>query len=105
MQDSTTGKKTIGEIVAADFRTARVFEKNGIDFCCGGKVNLETVCTEKGLDLARFLVNWRRCRLNRPTGARIIQRGRCRFSSTISSIPTMRISRKMTNRLPPIVGK
>ena len=38
MQDSTTGKKTIGEIVAADFRTARVFEKNGIDFCCGGKV-------------------------------------------------------------------
>mgnify|MGYP003487761464 FL=1 len=54
MQDSTSGKKTIGEIVAADFRTARVFEKNGIDFCCGGKVNLETVCTEKGLDLAEI---------------------------------------------------
>jgi regulator of cell morphogenesis and NO signaling len=52
MQESTTGYKTIGEIVAADFRTAKVFENHGIDFCCGGKVALATVCTEKGLDLA-----------------------------------------------------
>jgi regulator of cell morphogenesis and NO signaling len=52
MQVSTTGSKTIGEIVATDFRTARVFEKNGIDFCCGGNVALETICTEKGVDLA-----------------------------------------------------
>lgn len=44
--------KTIGEIVAADIRTARVFENHGIDFCCGGKVVLEAICTEKGLDLA-----------------------------------------------------
>ena len=28
--------KTIGEIVADDYRTARIFEKHGIDFCCGG---------------------------------------------------------------------
>jgi len=52
MQDSTSGDKTIGEIVAADFRTAKVFENHGIDFCCGGKVALAAVCTEKGLDLA-----------------------------------------------------
>jgi regulator of cell morphogenesis and NO signaling len=52
MQEPTTGKKTIGEIVAADFRTATVFEKHGIDFCCGGKVALAATCTEKGLDLA-----------------------------------------------------
>lgn len=52
MQESTTGDKTIGEIVAADFRTAKVFEKHGIDFCCGGKVALAATCTERGLDLA-----------------------------------------------------
>ncbi len=52
MQKSTTGDKTIGEIVAADFRTATVFEKHGIDFCCGGQVPLATACTEKAIDLA-----------------------------------------------------
>jgi regulator of cell morphogenesis and NO signaling len=52
MQVSTTGSKTIGEIVAADYRTAQVFENHGIDFCCGGKVALETICMEKGVDLA-----------------------------------------------------
>ncbi len=52
MQTSPTGNKTIGEIVAADFRTAKVFENHGIDFCCGGKVALAATCTEKGLDLA-----------------------------------------------------
>jgi regulator of cell morphogenesis and NO signaling len=52
MQESTTGDKTIGEIVAADFRTATVFESHGIDFCCGGKVALAATCIEKGLDLA-----------------------------------------------------
>jgi regulator of cell morphogenesis and NO signaling len=52
MHESTMGNKTIGEIVADDFRTAPVFENHGIDFCCGGQVALATVCTEKGLDLA-----------------------------------------------------
>lgn len=55
MQESTTGNKTIGEIVAADFRTAKVFESHGIDFCCGGKVALAATCTEKGLDLAAII--------------------------------------------------
>jgi len=55
MQKSTTGKSTIGEIVAADFRTATVFENHGIDFCCGGTVALETTCAEKELDLATIL--------------------------------------------------
>jgi len=52
MQESTNANKTIGEIVAADYRTATVFEHHGIDFCCGGKVALGTICAEKGLDPA-----------------------------------------------------
>ena len=47
-----TSERTIGEIVAADYRTAQVFENHGIDFCCGGNVALAATCTEKGLDLA-----------------------------------------------------
>ncbi len=42
---------TIGEFVAGDYRTSKVFEKYGIDFCCGGKVALSAVCREKGLDV------------------------------------------------------
>ena len=30
----------IGEIVAENFRAAQVFEKYGLDFCCGGKKTL-----------------------------------------------------------------
>lgn len=41
---------TIGEIVAADYRTAKVFETHGIDFCCGGKVALSAICQEKGVN-------------------------------------------------------
>ncbi len=52
MQKTTTGDKTIGEIVAADFRSAKVFEQHGIDFCCGGQVALATACAEKGINLA-----------------------------------------------------
>lgn len=50
--------KTVGEIVAADFRTAKVFEKNGIDFCCGGNMQISKACRDKDVDssdLAREL--------------------------------------------------
>lgn len=41
---------TIGEWVAEDYRTASVFSKYGIDFCCKGNITLEEVCDEKGID-------------------------------------------------------
>ena len=46
---------TIGAIVAADYRTAKVFEARGIDFCCGGKIPLATACAQNGLDLALIM--------------------------------------------------
>lgn len=42
---------TIGQIVASDYRTATVFERYGIDFCCGGNGVLTATCTKKGIDL------------------------------------------------------
>jgi regulator of cell morphogenesis and NO signaling len=44
---------TIGDMVAADFRTAAVFERFGIDFCCGGGQGFEDACRSAGLDPAQ----------------------------------------------------
>ena len=41
----------IAEIVTEDIRTAEVFKKVGIDFCCGGNQNLEEACTELNINL------------------------------------------------------
>ena len=43
-------EKTIGELVAADYRKADVFKKYKIDFCCGGKKTLSQVCNDKNID-------------------------------------------------------
>ncbi len=57
MQESSTQakdvlQKTIGEVVAADYRTAEIFERHGIDFCCGGKIPIVEACKSKGIDPA-----------------------------------------------------
>jgi regulator of cell morphogenesis and NO signaling len=41
---------TIGEIVASDFRAAAVFERFGIDFCCGGRRDLNDACRTAAVD-------------------------------------------------------
>lgn len=46
----TLEKTPIGEIVAQDFRTAALFSKLGIDFCCKGHRTLEEVSEEKSLN-------------------------------------------------------
>lgn len=45
-------ERTIGSIVADDYRTAAVFSLHGIDFCCRGGRSLEEVCKKNGLDQA-----------------------------------------------------
>jgi regulator of cell morphogenesis and NO signaling len=46
----------IGEVVARNFHTAKVFESLGLDFCCGGKKTIGDACREKGMD-ADFVVS------------------------------------------------
>lgn len=43
-------EKTIGEIVAGDYRTAIIFKNHKIDFCCKGNKTIDTVCEEKQLN-------------------------------------------------------
>ena len=52
---SNLTERTVGDVVAADYRTAAVFEKHGVDFCCGGKDTISAVCQAKGLDPARLV--------------------------------------------------
>ena len=44
---------TVGSIVADDFRAAAVFQKHGIDFCCGGQRPLDEACRTRGADVAQ----------------------------------------------------
>jgi regulator of cell morphogenesis and NO signaling len=39
----------IGEYVAKDFRTAALFSKYGIDFCCNGNRSIEEACQKKAV--------------------------------------------------------
>ncbi len=45
----------IGELVAENMNRARVFEKFGLDYCCGGKQTLGASCEEKSLDAQEVL--------------------------------------------------
>ena len=40
---------TIGEYVAMDYRTATLFQKHGIDFCCKGGRTIEQVCAKNDI--------------------------------------------------------
>jgi regulator of cell morphogenesis and NO signaling len=48
MLDSAT--TTVRAVVADDFRAASVFERHGIDFCCGGNRLIADACREVGVD-------------------------------------------------------
>jgi regulator of cell morphogenesis and NO signaling len=46
---------TVGDIVARDLRTAAIFARHGIDFCCGGHVPLADACRARNVDVALLL--------------------------------------------------
>jgi regulator of cell morphogenesis and NO signaling len=54
MTTSTTDR-TVGQIAAEFPASVRIFEKHGIDFCCGGKLPIDQACGAKGLDPAALM--------------------------------------------------
>jgi regulator of cell morphogenesis and NO signaling len=45
----------VSDIVKQDYRTAEVFRKYGIEYCCGGKWSLGTATLMKGLELPELI--------------------------------------------------
>jgi regulator of cell morphogenesis and NO signaling len=50
-----TNDTTIRDIVATDYRAAAVFQRHGIDFCCGGDRTVQDACAAKGLAPAEVI--------------------------------------------------
>lgn len=48
-------QKQIGQFVAEDYRTAAIFSKYGIDFCCKGDRTIEEVCQKNNIDIHELL--------------------------------------------------
>ena len=42
---------SVGEIVKANFKTAQIFDKNKIDFCCAGGISLAEACNKSNVDI------------------------------------------------------
>ena len=49
-----TETTTVGDIAAALPSSVRVFQRHGIDFCCGGRKELRTVCDEQRLSFTEI---------------------------------------------------
>ncbi len=52
---TATPETTIREIVASDYRTAAIFQRHGLDFCCRGFRTVEQGCRDAGADEAALL--------------------------------------------------
>ncbi|WP_291865912.1 iron-sulfur cluster repair di-iron protein [Maribacter sp.] len=49
-----TKDKTVGETVTENIKTAHIFKKYGIDFCCGGGISIAKACENKNVDFSQL---------------------------------------------------
>jgi regulator of cell morphogenesis and NO signaling len=54
---NTLLERTIGELVAERPSRSRLFERHGIDYCCGGKRPLREAVSQAGIDVEAFLAS------------------------------------------------
>jgi regulator of cell morphogenesis and NO signaling len=57
--DPITPDTTVAAIARQHPATTKVFQRHGLDFCCGGKRPLEEACAAQGLDAAAVLAEVR----------------------------------------------
>lgn len=48
-------KTRVGDVVKDNFRAAQIFDKNKIDFCCGGGISIEEACEKFEVNLNELL--------------------------------------------------
>ncbi|MFN8292152.1 MAG: iron-sulfur cluster repair di-iron protein [Chitinophagales bacterium] len=61
-------EKRVGDFVKENIKTAHVFKKYGIDFCCGGGVSLERACRKNNVDINDLIADLQKLE-NAPSGA------------------------------------
>lgn len=47
---ATLKEKTVAEYVTENIKTAHIFKKHGIDFCCGGNISIEKACLKNNVN-------------------------------------------------------
>ncbi len=50
----TIDHKTVAEVVSENIKTAHIFKKYGIDFCCGGGITIDKACEKKNVDFSQI---------------------------------------------------
>lgn len=45
---------TVGQMVSENIKTAHIFKKYNIDFCCGGGISLEKACAKNNIDIDKL---------------------------------------------------
>ena len=58
--------QSLSEIVTNNFKSAAVFEKFGLDFCCHGKKSISEACEEKGISVEEVLTQIEKLNENNP---------------------------------------
>lgn len=46
--------KTVAEVVSENIKTAHIFKKHGIDFCCGGGITIDKACEKNKVDFSQL---------------------------------------------------
>lgn len=46
--------KTVAEVVSENIKTAHIFKKYDIDFCCGGGIGIDKVCENKNINYTQL---------------------------------------------------
>ncbi|MFN3802648.1 iron-sulfur cluster repair di-iron protein [Belliella pelovolcani] len=49
--------RKVGGIVVENFKTAKVFTRYGIDFCCKGRISVSDACEKNGVELSSILAD------------------------------------------------
>lgn len=50
----TLKNRTVADLVTENIKTAHIFKRYGIDFCCGGGEKIEKACKKRNIDLAEL---------------------------------------------------
>ena len=49
--------KTVADYVTENIKTAHIFKKHGIDFCCGGGISIEKACEKNNVDFETLITD------------------------------------------------